>query len=269
VHVAGVSHFDVYARLPQPARREPFFAEQGLDPARRLITFGTISPWLFPFNAEIAEILARAVAEDAFDFPCQLVVRLHPQVLSSGTPHTENLQGFQKLAARFKHVRLDVPPIKSTKLMWDVGESDMLHLAELLRYSDVTVNAGSTLSIDGAIVDTPIVNVGFDGFHSVAYEKSVIRLYDFTHYAKLVKTGAVRIARDRNEMIALINTYLAQPELDREARARLVREQCFRIDGQSGERVGRLLLAMLQNSTADVRGFDAAQERAANISGSR
>jgi hypothetical protein len=244
VHVAGVAHFDVYARPEAPGDRERFFRRHGLDPDRRLITFGTITPWLFPYNADIAEILARAIAEGRFTQPVQLLVRLHPQVLQPGTQHTENVERYQAIAETYPHVHLDVPKVKSRALMWDLAQDDMHHLAELMRHSDVTVNAGSTLTIDSAIMDTPIVNVGFDGDREVPYAQSVVRIYDFTHYANIVRTGGVRIARSADELIKHINAYLEDPSLDREARARIVSEQCFRIDGHSGQRVGRLLLEM-------------------------
>ena len=94
-------------------------------------------------------------------------------------------------------------------------------------------------------MDTPIVNIGFDGYASEPPERSVARVYDFTHYANLVRAGGVRIARSADEMIAQINAYLENPALDRESRARIVEEQCYRIDGRSGERVGNQLLALM------------------------
>jgi hypothetical protein len=245
VQVAGVSHFDVYARPSAAGSREAFCRSLGLDPARALVTLGTVTPWLFPHNAETAEILAHAVQDGRLCRPAQLVIRLHPQVMSPGTAYSENIDRFRQLAACHEHVHLDLPRVRSKSLMWDVAESDMTHLADLLRYSDVTLNAGSTLSIDSAIVDTPIVNIGFDGYHTLPAEQSVLRVYEFTHYANIVRTGGVRIARSADEMIALINEYLRDRSLDRAGRARIVEEQCYRIDGRSGQRVGALLLSML------------------------
>ena len=250
VHVAGVAHFDVYARPEEPCQRERFFKALDLDPRRKLITLGTVTPWLFPHNGDIADILARANAEGRFGVDAQIVIRLHPQVISRGTQHSENLDRFRTIASTYPHVHLDLPAVNSQNLRWDVDESDMVHLANLMRYSDVTINAGSTLTIDSAIVDTPIVNIGFDGYQTVPPEDSVMRIYGFTHYTKLVQTGGVRIATSQEHLFELIAAYLADPSLDREARARLVSEQCFRVDGHSGERVGTLLLSMLKTENA-------------------
>jgi hypothetical protein len=245
IHVAGVSHFDVYARPSAAGSRERFCVQLGLDPSRALITFGTVTPWLFPHNAEVAEILARAVAEDCFARGAQLLIRLHPQVMNAGTQHSENVDRFHKIAASYPHVHLDLPAVRSDSLMWDVAESDLSHLADLLRYSDVTLNAGSTLTIDSAIMDTPIVNIGFDGLASEPPEESVIRIYDFTHFANIVRTGGVRIARSAGEMLSLIDAYFEDPSLDREGRARIVDEQCGRVDGGAGLRVAALLMSFM------------------------
>jgi hypothetical protein len=94
-------------------------------------------------------------------------------------------------------------------------------------------------------VDTPIVNIGFDVFATPPPVESVVRIYDFTHYANIVSTGGVRIARSAEDMIRAVNDYLADPSLDRAGRARIVDEQCYRVDGQSGARVGRLLLGLM------------------------
>ena len=129
----------------------------------------------------------------------------------------------------------------------------MRHLASLMRFSDVTLNAGSTLTIDSAIVDTPIVNIGFDGYGRPDPADSVLRVYGFTHYANLVRTGGVRVATSETELIERINAYLENPALDRESRAQLVSEQCFRVDGKSGERVGAALLGMAGAGVANGR----------------
>lgn len=253
VHVTGVSHFDVYASPVEPGARDQFFRQLGLDPSRKLITFGTVTPWLFPYNGDIAEILARASAEGRFRFPVQIVVRVHPQVISAGTAHTENLERFREIARKYPHVHLDVPAVKSASLMWDVAERDMRHLASLMRFSDVTLNAGSTLTIDSAIVDTPIVNIGFDGYGHPDPADSVLRIYGFTHYANLVRTGGLRVATSETDLIERLNAYLENPALDREARAQLVKEQCFRVDGKSGQRVGAALLGMTGAIVANSR----------------
>ena len=246
VHVAGVAHFDIYAQPSAAGSRDVFCRALGLEPDRRILVLGTVTPWLFPFNRDIAEILAEAIRANALRYPCQLVIRLHPQVVSRGTPHAENIEAFEVLARTYPHVVLDRPRVRSESLMWDVATDDMAHLADLLRYADVTLNAGSTLTIDSAIVDTPVVNIAFDGYATRPPAESVRRIYDFTHYVNIVRSGGVRLAGSAEAMIEEVNAYLSDPSRDRDGRARIVREQCYLVDGHSASRVARLLSAMME-----------------------
>lgn len=244
VHVTGVSHFDGYMRRELLPSRDAFIEHFGLDPARRTIVFGTVTPWLFPFNVEIADILAQAIADGRVAPAAQLIIRLHPQVLTPGTAHTESLDRYRALCARYRHVVLDVPAVQAGALMWDMDAQDTLHLGGMLHHSDVCLTVASTLAIDSAIFDTPIVGVAFDGHATLPQEESIARAYDFTHYANVMRTGGIRLARSADEMVALINQYLRDPGRDREGRARMVGEQCFKVDGRSGERVGHVLLSL-------------------------
>jgi hypothetical protein len=92
-----------------------------------------------------------------------------------------------------------------------------------------------------------VVNIAFD--HDAAdarpFLESPLRYYSYTHYQQIVRTGAVRIARTADEMIAFVNAYLADPSLDAAARRRVVEEQCEFTDGRSAERIARVLARQL------------------------
>ena len=45
----------------------------------------------------------------------------------------------------------------------DPSRDNRLHLANTLKHSDVIVNVASTIAIEAAIMDTPVVNIAFDG----------------------------------------------------------------------------------------------------------
>jgi CDP-glycerol glycerophosphotransferase (TagB/SpsB family) len=119
----------------------------------------------------------------------------------------------------------------------------MVWLASLLRWADVSLTVGSTLAIDAALCDTPVVGVAFDGLQRLPYSRSIRRAYDYTHYRPLVETGGLRLAESEEQMIELVNRYLEDPELDSEGRARIAQEQGWRVDGRSGERVAQLIAA--------------------------
>jgi hypothetical protein len=88
-------------------------------------------------------------------------------------------------------------------------------------------------------------------------QSSPRRVHDFLDglHRAVGRTGGVRIDH--------LDAYRQNPGLDREARAPIVREQCFRIDGRSGERVGHLLLALARGRSAAGVTSPVERERAA------
>lgn len=236
VFVSGPPQFDIYAQKAALLSREDFFRKWKLDPARKLITYTTGTVSLLPFDHEIVELLYSRLGT-AFKQPCQLLVRLHPK---------DDPALYTKFEGK-PDLILQMPGRKGkTDDSWNPSRGDMLDLAETLAHSDVAVNIASTITIEAACFDIPIVNVAFDGHTQLPYEKSCRRIYDFNHYRKIVATGGAPITNNLEETVAQIQRYLDNPRLDAEGRARIVREQCYQFDGHAGERIGRCLADLLQ-----------------------
>ena len=69
--------------------------------------------------------------------------------------------------------------------------------------------------------------------------------YGSTHFQKVVRSGAVRIAQSSGEMVDLINACFADPSRDAAGRRRIVVEQCEFTDGRSAERVAGEIVGQL------------------------
>ncbi len=81
------------------------------------------------------------------------------------------------------------------------------------------------------------MNVAFDGKKRKEYLKSVRRHFDYSHYRKILKEGGVRVAWSDYELFEIINKYLDDPSLDRDGRQKIVKSQCFQVDGLGQERL--------------------------------
>lgn len=235
--VSGPPQFDIYTDPAPYATREEFFRKWGLEPNKKLITYTTGTPGMLPFEHETVELLYEKIKAGAFKEPCQLMVRLHPKDVYDVYKRFENLPGLvlQTAGRRGK-----------TNDSWNPTQEDMYGLAETMTYSDVVVNVASTITIDAACFDTPVVNVAFDGFSTKPYEKSCKRYYNFNHYKKIVETGGITIAESIDQTVEQIQRYLDNPKLESEGRARIRDEQCYKLDGHSGERIGRYLIELLK-----------------------
>ena len=134
-----------------------------------------------------------------------------------------------------------------------------------MRHSDVVVNVASTLAIEAAIFDTPVVNVSFDGETPSEWVRSARRYYRFTHYVNITRHDAVRVAETPAQLVEQVGRYLDDPSLDRDGRRQVVLEQCQFLDGRSAERVAGFVVDEL----ADVCGTAWSPSCAESLASSR
>ena len=235
VVVTGLPHYDYYVKEKRSSR-EDFFRRIGADPNKRLILFSPAGKIESDTDWHIVAILERAIAEGKLG-NAQILVREHPV--------SEMSRGELKSSPR---VVFDVPftTFGGGREFKEITADDMKHLADSLFFSDVTINICSTLAIDAAAFDKPVINVMFDGWATKPYIESIRRFYDHDHYRAILRSGGVRVARTPEELVEHVSRYLENPSLDHEGRARIVREQCWRMDGQAGARVSAVLLEKLK-----------------------
>ena len=157
VRVAGAPQWDLYFRDGAITSREAFVQRIGADPSRKLVTVSTTPRELYPHHDHVLRVLIRAMEEGTWREPVQLLVRLHPR---------DDLDAYAEFEGT-PHVMIEKPFRDTVRaadgLAIDITAENQRHLADTMRHSDVVVNVASTLAIEAAIFDTPVVNVSFDG----------------------------------------------------------------------------------------------------------
>jgi hypothetical protein len=196
-----------------------------------------------PNELGILEWLSDQVNRNAFAEPCSLVIRPHPQTISG--IYSSNSRDLERLKSlRGPRVALDVPTVLSEKLAWDLPKNDMYRLASLMAGCAMCLNANSTLCLDACMLDRPVINIGFDGWQELPYEKSARRGIDYFHMAKLLSLGGIRVAKSFSELERHINNYLRNPLLEHEGRLWSATQECGPRDGRAAERVSATLLSL-------------------------
>ena len=243
IFVSGVPQFDLYTHTDRFLSRDAFFRKWRLDPSRRLITYTTGSARMLPDEHLVIDMLDQAMKRHEIVPDSQLLVRLHPK---------DKPEVYSRFAQRADIVVQSPGRVGATQDNWNPSIEDMYDLAELMYHSDVVVNIASTITIDAACLDTPVINVRFDGPTNHDYLNSCRRYYDYDHYRNILATGGVRIADTPAELVDAINRYLADPQLESAGRERIRNEQCWKLDGQSGRRIAEFLLTtMRQHQPSD------------------
>jgi len=239
IRVAGVPQWDRYFQGPDGLDRQGFFQKIGADPARKLITLTTTPQELYSHHDHVLRVMQRAMQEGRWP-AAQVLVRLHPR---------DDLAKYAPFEGA-PHVIIEHPFRQTVKagdgLAVDVTSASQQHLADTLRHSDVIVNVASTIAIEAAIFDTPVVNIAFDGETESVFARSARRYYQFTHYTNITRHGAVKVAWAPEELIQHVGAYLESSSLDAEARKQVVAEQCQFTDGRSAERVAQAVVEELQ-----------------------
>lgn len=242
VYIAGVPQYDIYfyyKKNEKSLTEEQFLKEIGASSNKKLITYTTAPVSFNVREDQIIEIIHNAIQQNKIFYPSRLLVRLHPK---------DEINRYRKFKEK-KNIILDSPGKFDSALLdhWNPNQRDITHLIATLKYSDLIINIASTMTIEAALFDKPIINIAFNGYKEKCYLESVRRYYDYTHYSNIVKTGGVKIAKSPEELIFFINQYFKNPSLDKKERGKIVREQTWKFDGKASERVANYIREFLNN----------------------
>lgn len=218
VHVVGTPQFEPYTDPSLAWTRHEFCLRLGLERERPVICYSGGDAGTCPDDAAHVALILQMIRDGRI--PGRPQVLLRPSPVDNG--------------ARYAAVRKEFPELVYCPPTWRHPEperwsralptaEDLPLLANLTRHSDVNVNVASTMTLDFALHDRPVVNIAFDMSQPPPLGTPIWDLYyQYDHYRPVMELGAARIARSANSLAEHIATYLADPSLDREGRRRLV-----------------------------------------------
>ncbi|RPJ45661.1 MAG: hypothetical protein EHM21_09225, partial [Chloroflexi bacterium] len=157
VNVGGIPSYDGYFQKIWLMPRDEYFALHGLDPNRKLLSFAcsfvTFSP-----NYQDIEALANLINSGQLAEPCQLLIRLHPNHFMPGSLFEKEAEQVRKLVKGLPNVHLVEPVPLGGELGYYSGE-DMPEKASMMAYSDIFLTVYSTMVVETALHDRPIISV--------------------------------------------------------------------------------------------------------------
>ena len=236
--VSGIPHYDIFFQ-PRTKTREEFLQGLGIDPRCRILLCA-------PFNYEytgsaeiIINVLTEAIDKGILPQDLHIIVRYRPatpEIASSKIRPSSHLTFTNPCEHYFA-----VQNLQSPSEDWEFSKNDLELLVNTLCYSDVVLNYMSTLSIDAAVFDKPVINLRFDADTNTPPHHKIDIFVRYLHYRSTEASGGIRLVRNIREMIEAINIYLKNPALDREGRKRMIREQIEFTDGLSGMRTAEYI----------------------------
>ena len=247
IYVEGIAHWDVYFNGQfKPSLRDEFCERNGCRKDRKIIFYGSSSFVTFRNTFDVIEQILEAIQSEQLSQPSQLIVRLHPLYFSKkkgeeGQVIERYQKRMQALLTRYNGLICFINPImKVLNDDVDMPIEDMQNLADILTHADVLLTEYSTLVIEGAIFDVPIINVGLYQYRDT--EKPIAYLENLTHIRRILQYGATRNAYTMEQLITYLNAYLADPILDKGNRHALVENEITTNRGVAGKAIAQRLL---------------------------
>lgn len=222
VEVTGAPQFDTYKQqnLSKEEARTQLMTALGI-PAQKydqVIVFAGIPESIAPYQMDSFRHLVQQVHEDLNLDRVALVFRPHPQHILSDEIFEEGVYLNQASSHR---------PEQSTDnaYRWTPGQDHLDELAMVMRGADLVLTIASSISLDAAAVDTPVINLGYA--RSKEFDAEVIKSYYYSrHYQKVTHSGAVQIVYSDVDLKKAVDEALRTPERRREKRRKLVEEIC-------------------------------------------
>ncbi len=243
VNIGGIPSYDGYFRRQWLIPRREYFETHGLDPERKLLgyacSFISFSP-----NLRNVQALARLVTDNGLTAPAQLLVRLHPNHFLDVPLFVREREEIRRLAAETPHMHV-VEPVPLGGDLGHYSGEDMPEKSSMMAHSDVFITVYSTMVLETAIHDRPIVSLCLDtpgGWRTPRkYSLPLTKIGDWPTHQRFREAGAGQVVYREHELSAVVNRYLDEPEADAGQRKAFVEREVTFTDGSAGRRTAEFL----------------------------
>lgn len=237
IFVSGIPQYDWHVNY-KPLSRPDFCRAKNLDPNKKIIVYAPMGKAFSESDWDIISVLNDLITNKLITINSQLFVRFQPN----------DFLDEAELRKR-PWLKYDYPGVRFSKkrgVNWDMSFDDIRGLTDTLANADLFICYASSMSVDAAIFDKPIININLEVKEKQILSRTPTFFYQTEHYGKALRAGGIRLPKSLEELIKDINEYLADPSLDRAGRRRLAREQCGILDGRAGKRIAEFILSSLR-----------------------
>jgi hypothetical protein len=192
------------------------------------------------------------ISSDSLVEPSQLLIRLHPSHFQDKPKiFAEEREWIFALEKQYPSVHV-VKPVALGGSLGYYGGEDMDEKSSMMAHSDVLVTVYSTMVVETAVHDTPIVAAVIDipgGWNKPRkYSLSLKKIGNWPTHKRFRKARAGRVVSNEKELCEVINLYLKDPSLDTAERRKFIEDEVTFTDGTSGKRTAEYILKILGSS---------------------
>ena len=227
VEVVGTPQFEPYVLDRYKSSPEDFHQKFELDPSLKTICYSCGDASTSKNDPHYIEVIAKFIEDGKLNEKVNFLVRTSP---------AEDGSRFTRLVENFPFIKWNHPKWELTRENhpepWSQRvplPEDIKDLRSLLEFCDLNINMCSTMSLDFMLFDKPVINPTFGtGVNNLYNDQKYLK---YSHYERVVQSGAVAIAKNEEELLREINFSLKNPQ------ARL-KEQKELLDLQIGKPLG-------------------------------
>ena len=178
-----------------------------------------------------------------------MIVRIHPLHYNQSKikNYTQIFKLYNQLQLDYKDIlKINYPVFKDNINTNFFDKENTSDLHSLLKCSDVIINVFSTINIEGAIFDKPLINICYQT-NTDFYDKNIKSRYDINidfqqdHNQRILKSGAILNCFNDKELINNINQALKNPNLLINERNQIVKNEVGPNKGVVAEKISELI----------------------------
>jgi hypothetical protein len=258
VYIGGMPSYDGYLNNRWVMSKGEYFKLHNLDDDRRLISYAC-SFISFSPNIQNVRALVELVNSGSLASPSQLLIRLHPNHFLDVHLFAREREEIYTIASENELVHVVEPVPLGGELGHYSGE-DMPEKASMMTHSDVFVTVYSTMVVEAAVHDCPIVSLCLDvpgGWNTLRkYSLPLSEIGNWPTHQRFREAGAGKVALDTTALTDAINEYLKNPLVDQAARQEFIKDEITYIDGTAGVRTATYLISRLPQDGLDMATID-------------
>ncbi|MFY9462681.1 MAG: CDP-glycerol glycerophosphotransferase family protein [Candidatus Sungiibacteriota bacterium] len=111
------------------------------------------------------------------------------------------------------------------------------YFLNIVAHADAVMGVYTTMLIEAAVLDRPLIAPAFDGHHQRPYHRSIRRFEEFDHFREVLSSGAVRTAKSFDDLLEILCRYIDNPAADARERQTLRDRVCYQLDGKASKRI--------------------------------
>lgn len=240
ITTVGSPHFDFHRLSDMIEPREQFMARWQLDPAKPYVLIGTSTNHVQPDAPQVTIELVRLIRQQHPDL--QILLRWHPKETSDRwQPFVDELRDH---GVRLQDTRPDIHMDSGGFVPPRDFHRDQVNT---IYHSAVVVQMTSTLTVDAAILDRPVISIGYDALPDRRFTVgNALTFTTSTHYNYLVETGGVTVAWTPQACLDAIQAYLADPTLHAAGRQHIVEIVTGDLLGEAGKNLAAAALKLAE-----------------------